>query len=368
MNLCIAHPGLPKTRGSFIDNQIAFLNPDVELYFHQYPIYANGSLIFKFLLNIWIFRIAIKNITPWLYHWLHQVQVVKLLKKNRITVVLAEYGLLGASLYKACKKAKTPLVIHFHGYDAYKYNVIDKFTDQYKSMFKYASSIIAVSDDMVKQLIYLGADPQKVKKITYGVDVNKFSITDASMNPPLFITVGNFTPKKAPDLTIKAFYIVLKEFPEARLKMIGDGEMLDECQKLAKELNIYDKVSFLGKLNFEQIASHMQSARVFLQHSIRPKSGDSEGSPNAILEASSCGLPVVSTRHAGITETVIHKETGFLVEEKDYQMMAYYMKKFILEPKIASQMGKRGRAHVVNNYTLQNQLNELKAELLKVSN
>ena len=60
-----------------------------------------------------------------------------------------------------------------------------------------------------------------------------------------------------------------------------------------------------GIVSHEEVALLMQESRVFVQHSLVPSSGDTEGTPVAILEAGAAGLPVVSTKHAGISEVVI---------------------------------------------------------------
>ncbi|MFP3867397.1 MAG: glycosyltransferase, partial [Desulfobacteraceae bacterium] len=80
--------------------------------------------------------------------------------------------------------------------------------------------------------------------------------------------------------------------------------------------------------------------------------GDSEGTPVAVLEAGACGLPVVATHHGGIKDSVVHGETGFLVDEGDIVGMAAYMLKLAQEPELAATMGRRGREHIKANYSM----------------
>src|SRR5438132_3366189 len=103
----------------------------------------------------------------------------------------------------------------------------------------------------------------------------------------------------------------------------------------------------------------MRRARCFVQHSIVAPSGDSEGTPVSILEAGATGLPVVSTRHAGIPDVVIEGETGFLVDEGDVHGMAEYMLRMIKEPELAGRMGAVAQKHIQENFSRARSLNRL---------
>ena len=129
-------------------------------------------------------------------------------------------------------------------------------------------------------------------------------------------------------------------------------------------IKIWNNIILKGVLSPERIAEELRHARCFVQHSIRSLDGDSEGSPNSILEAAASGLPVVSTLHAGIRESVIHGKTGFLVEEGDIDGMAAYMKTIANNPELAGTMGRKGREHILKNYNLEEQIEKLKSLIL----
>ena len=166
--------------------------------------------------------------------------------------------------------------------------------------------------------------------------------------------------KKAPYLTILAFKKVLDRLPEARLVMVGAGILHDVCSKLIKALHIEHAVELKGVVDHDGVASLMQRSRVFVQHSLVPASGDTEGTPVAILEAGAAGLPVVSTRHAGITDVVIHGKTGFLVDEGDIDGMSEYLYQLLNNPELASQMGKNAREHISANFSMERSIEKLK--------
>src|SRR5690606_35506477 len=97
----------------------------------------------------------------------------------------------------------------------------------------------------------------------------------------------------------------------------------------------------------------------FLQHSIVADNGDSEGSPVGIIEASAAGLPVISTRHAGIIESVLEDKTGFLVDELDVISMSNYMSQLYKDRELCQIMGEAGRRHIKENFSLNKHLNQI---------
>ena len=279
--------------------------------------------------------------------------------------MLAEYGVTGSAALGICQELEIPLVVHFHGYDAYSRPVLDRYQQRYKKMFAYCSAIIAVSRHMVDQLIKLGAPREKIFCNAYGVDVAKFKQTSLLTCPLQVIAVGRFVEKKAPYLTILAFKKVLEALPEARLVMIGEGILHSVCDQIIKSLHMEHAVDLKGALKHDEVASLMQGSRVFVQHSLVAKSGDSEGTPVGILEAGASGVPVVSTKHAGIVDAVIHDKTGFLVDEGDIDGMAKYIYQVLTNPELAIAMGKRARKHIRENFNMESSIKNLQAILGK---
>ncbi|WP_207432395.1 glycosyltransferase [Sabulibacter ruber] len=295
------------------------------------------------------------------------LKINKFFKTNKIDVLLAEYGMTGVRVMKACKSNNIPLVVHFHGYDAYKNNVLEKFRDNYKRMFDYASAIIVVSKDMQSQLIRLGAPQEKLYYNVYGVDLNKFSGENIEKENKQLISVGRFVEKKAPYLTLLAFSKCIVNHPNSTLLMIGSGELLSICKQLAKSLKIDKNVKFLDALAHEKVGELMRESIAFVQHSLVPENGDSEGTPNTILEAQASGLPIISTLHAGIKDVVIHNQTGFLVEEGEVDKMAEYLNLLLEDRRLAITMGENAKVHAMKNFSIEKSISSLSSILESVA-
>lgn len=276
-----------------------------------------------------------------------------------IQVVLAEYGPVGLRALPICEAVGLPLVVHFHGYDAFSDTALTPHREAYRAMFRKAAATIGVSRDMHAQLIALGSPPEKTFYLPYGVDVDRFAQAAPEKAPPHFLAVGRFVEKKAPHLTVLAFSRVVQQFPDARLFMIGDGPLRGPTQQLARALGIEHAVEFLGIQDQESVAHWMRSARAFVQHSIQAINGDCEGTPLAVLEAQATGLPVVATRHMGIKDVVIDGETGHLTDEQDVAAMADGMIQLANAPEEARRLGEAGRRRVKCQFSASGQLAKL---------
>lgn len=283
----------------------------------------------------------------------------KVFRQYQAAAVLAEFGITGVRVMEACRRSGLPLIVHFHGVDASSHEVLKAHAHTYPLLFQEAAAIIAVSRAMQKKLLSLGAPPEKVHYNPCGVDCQAFGGADPAKAPPVFLAVGRFVEKKAPYLTLLAFAEVYRACPSVRLRMIGDGPLLSVCQDLAKALQINHVVTFLGAQPHTVVQEEMRSARAFIQHSVEAASGDSEGTPVGILEAGASGLPVVSTRHAGIPDVVIEGKTGFLVNERDIQGMATYMLQLAQEPTLARELGQTARKHIETHFTMEQSIGRL---------
>lgn len=279
--------------------------------------------------------------------------------RKRPAVVLAEYGTMGVRVVDACRRARVPLVVHFHGFDASVNAVLDEHADDYPRMFETAAAIIAVSPAMRARLIALGAPPDKVHYNPCGVDSEAFTMSDAASAPPTVLLAGRLVEKKAPHLTLMAFAEARRSCPQARLRLIGDGPLMGPCRDVASALQLGDSVTFLGAQPHHVVRDEMQRARCFAQHSIVALNGDSEGTPVAVMEAGASGLPVVSTRHAGIGDVVVDGTTGFLVNEHDVTGMARALVRLLNDPALAGRMGCAGRAHVQAHFALDDRIAHL---------
>jgi len=244
--------------------------------------------------------------------------------ENHSRIIHAHYGTGGLKILPVAKTLNIPLVTTFHGNDASAMLRKKAYLRSLKELFNY-SYIIAVSHFIKKRLINLGAPEQRIFTHYIGTDLNRFQFTKRV--PPNikykeqgvlnFIQISNFVEKKGHKYTIDAFSRLLRTFPNCVLHLGGDGPLKKELEAQVKRLGIEDNVLFLGKVSPTKVPRYFEEADVFLHHSVTGTDGSEEGIPTVIMEAMASGLPVVSTRHAGIPELIEHGHSGYLVTEKD---------------------------------------------------
>lgn len=277
------------------------------------------------------------------------------LRRGGYACLLAEYGTTAAAVADSCSLAGIPLVAHFHGFDAHVRGVVEEMREDYVRLFTKAAAVVAVSGTMREALIGLGCPPEKISIIPCGVDVDKFqrdpSPPPRGERPFRFLFVGRLVNKKGPVHLLLAFRECV-EMTGAELVMAGDGPLFDLAREVAGALGLTDKVSFPGAVSHDEARQLFFESDAYVQHSIRATSGDSEGSPVAIVEAAAAGLPVVSTRHAGIVDSVLEGRTGFLVDEGDVAGMGRHMAALVRDPALCRRLGQAGREHASRHYSL----------------
>lgn len=274
-------------------------------------------------------------------------------KKHKIDVVLAEFGPTAVECLRVCKTLKLPLITHFHGYDVEA--IEKKHKDAYKDVFEYSSFIVAVSKEMVEDLIKLGAQENKIIYSPCGPNEifyeNKPNFRNKNM-----VAVGRLVDKKAPYYLILTLKKVLTKHPDAFLTIVGEGPLLNTCKNLISVLNLSNNVNLAGIKKPKEIQEIFENSSIFIQHSVKTIEGDKEGTPVGVMEASAAALPIVASRHAGIKDVVIDNVSGFLVDEHDIEAMADNIIKILDNPKLAKEMGEKGREHISDNFSLEKHL------------
>lgn len=351
MNILIVQPRIDGITETFLRAQAEKLPGRVFVATLAKCVALNGRPVHSQTLAARAWRKAGRFACGRAWSWERTNALVEAIRRSRADVVLAQYGPTGVQAMEACQRMKVPLVVHFHGFDASRRQVLEDNRETYSALFQQAAAVIAVSSAMERQLESLGCPRGKLYHNVYGVDCQRFSEANPSSVPPIFLAVGRFVDKKAPHLTLYAFAEVIRRVPDARLRMIGDGPLLPACRDLAIAAQISDHVEFLGAQPHDRVAVEFRRSRSFVQHSVQASDGNCEGTPVAILEAGACGLPVIATRHAGIPDVVVEGETGLLVNERDVTAMSKAMVSLAESPAEAARMGQNARELISRRFT-----------------
>lgn len=254
----------------------------------------------------------------------------------------------------AAKLSRVPIVVHTeHG--SIQDRTLNIFIQRF--LWHLHEQIIAVSAEHKARLVKtIGFPQEKLLTIYNGVDTSQFSKTGEVEktaikalsripdNAIILGAVGRFAAVKDHATLIKSFAIIHSQFPNTVLVLIGDGPLRNELQLLAVSLGVADEVLFLGFR--DNVAELMMIFDVFVLPSI------SEGTSCTLLEAMSCGLPVLATRVGGNPEIVKHGSTGLLVPSGDSQKMAKEAMRLIADHSLRTKMGQKGHRRIEKVFNL----------------
>ena len=161
---------------------------------------------------------------------------------------------------------------------------------------------------------------------------------------PFLLAVGRLVPVKAHEVLISAMSAVLKEFPNAKLGICGDGVLRPNLEAQIKLLDLESAVKLFGEQG--NVAKFLFSADVFVLPS------RSEGLPMALLEAMSAGLPVVATGLDGVAEVVLEGEHGLFAPIDDSDALANVILQLLRDPSMRARMGTAARRRVDEMYSI----------------
>jgi glycosyltransferase involved in cell wall biosynthesis len=150
---------------------------------------------------------------------------------------------------------------------------------------------------------------------------------------------------------------VRQQRPEARLVVIGDGSFRGTLEQMNGELGV--GATFLGEQPQATIRTWLERARVFCGPSVTLQDGMSEAFGNVFSESQSMGVPVVSFRHGGISETMRDGITGLLAPERDVEQLAAHLMRYLADDGFWAHSREEGMRWVREQFDVRSQTAKL---------
>src|SRR5947209_3601523 len=172
------------------------------------------------------------------------------------------------------------------------------------AVLRWADAIVTPSNYLVDIFARFGLS---ARAVPYSIETDRFLFRERKPLRPLFLSNRNHEPLYNVGCILRAFALIQRSLPEARLVVVGDGSQHAELQRLARELNL-SHTEFVGRVGPEEMHAYYDAADVFLNAS------NIDNMPISILEAFAAGTPVVTTNAGGIPYIVADGETGLMVE------------------------------------------------------
>lgn len=215
------------------------------------------------------------------------------------------------------------------------------------------SAIVATTPEVEKELVENGYRKDNIVLIPNGVDATFFRPVVPLKNPVAttprtVVCVARFVPKKRHDLLIEAWLLVVKQIPQVRLTLVGEGPLRVQIVEKVSQLGLTKFVTFTGDLDRLALLERLQSASLFVLPSV------SEGLSNAMLEALACAVPVVTTKTQGTSYIIQDQKSGVLLPEKVApQFLADTIIGLLSEPIRMSEMGQMARQDIVERFSIE---------------
>lgn len=276
-------------------------------------------------------------------YWLNMPQTRNIILQTKPDIVHAIYAGGYGSLLRLINFH--PSILSAIGSDVdvpgnqpkWKYEVI-------KSNLNFPDRITVTDKFLEKQVKKFEVD-KIVVRIPFGVDTSVFKLHRKLNNQKIYAgTVKTLEYGYGIDILIKAFAIVSNRHKNVNLVIVGGGSLKPELTRLAEDLKVSRKVSFIGAIPHDNVPAVLNKLSIFVCLSRK------EGFGVSVIEASACGLPVIVSNVGGLPETLIDGKTGFIVNKEDPVSAAHAIIKLINDPKLRVKMGRAGREFVIKNY------------------
>ena len=196
-------------------------------------------------------------------------------------------------------------------------------------------------------------------KIAPGIDTDHFSPRNSDnlrqslqlSQKKVIVCVARLVHRKGQDKLIDAMPSILESISNAHLLLVGQGPYQQKLVKRVKKLGLEESVTFVGRINYEQLPEYICAGDLFAMPSRSRFGGlEVEGLGIAYLEASACGLPVIAGSSGGAPDAVVDGKSGEVVDGTDITAIAKTVVKFLRDPEGSQQMGQFGRNWVVEKW------------------
>jgi len=333
---------------------------------------AEGSLVDAARRNgvepVWASTLC-RAVRPW--HDLGALrQLTVLLRRGGYDIVHTHSGKAGFLGRLAARRASVPVVVHtIHGpsfgfFQGAMANVAFRFAERLAG--RVTTHFVSVADAMTRLYLDAGVGrPEQYTTIRSGFDVEAFARAqpDAGLREslgggPIVGQVARLIERKGWGL----FFEMARALPEVKFLIVGDGPWRAKLEAWASEPALRGRVYFAGRVPPAEVPRYVASMDVLVHLSLR------EGLPRAVAQALAAGRSVVTHPLHGAPEVVIEGETGFLVAAGDCAALVERVRRLLRDPALAAEMGRRGRARVAEEFTVEEmvrRLDQLYHSLLK---
>lgn len=288
---------------------------------------------------------------------------MRLLRTEGVDIVHSHFGpsALFAVAARRANLLSAPIVATVHGSDVTTLPNRGR-GDMYRRGFQEVEALTVGSAFIAEKIIQLGAPQSKVQLIPQGIDTRTF-FWRRRVRPDnrtfTLLTVARLVEVKGVDYAVRAVAAASTHISGLRYLIVGDGPERIRLERLANQLGIHDRVTFLGAQNGDAVLAAYDRSDAFMLSGVQTAAGTAEGQGLAVLEAMATGLPAIVSNVGGLPESVRHDVTGFLVAERDVQGLAHRVVELASQSTRRRAMGRAASADIRERFSLDAYLDRL---------
>lgn len=242
--------------------------------------------------------------------------------------------------------------IHAHAVGLFQRNLQDV-----RRQLEDASRVITISTYHRNHIADLcdGIAVEDIDVVYCSLETERFQpVSNLNGDGPFrMLSVGRLIEKKGFEYLIDACNLIVNSGLDLQCNIAGAGPLQKDLQARIDRQGLQDQVTLLGAVDQAHILDLYQESEAFVLACVVGKDGNQDGLPVVLIEAMSCGLPVISTPVAGITDLIQSEETGLLVEPRDSLALAEAIKGLMGDEQRRKKLGNRARKKVEADFQIQ---------------
>lgn len=185
-----------------------------------------------------------------------------------------------------------------------------------------------------------------------GIDRSEFDATHRKPIAGRILLISRFAEKKGHRYLVEACAILRERNVPCECVLVGVGPESKRIQRQVEQLGLDHTITIVGAVANDQLAHFLNTAHVFVLPAVVASNGDRDGVPVALIEAMACGVPVVSTRVAGIPELLRNGRAGCLVPARNAPALADQIERLLTDKRLATKLAAAGRRAVEEEFDI----------------
>jgi len=229
-----------------------------------------------------------------------------------------------------------------------------------ESLMAEARFIVTVSDyavDYLKSRFPVAA--HKIYRVYNGINLAQFTPAEPGVQSVRIISVGRLIPKKGYADLIEACSLLYKQGLGFRCTIIGGGPDHVPLRQLIEARSLDQMIELVGPKSQTEIVELLAQSQIFVFPARRDEAGDQDNLPTVLIEAMASGLPIVTSRLAGIPEIITDQINGILVPQRAPEALASAIRSLLLDSKKREKLGASGLSTAREKFSLAATVQEL---------